>query len=171
MTSRVLMRPLIFAATVLRAASITAQVPTMRPNAADSLLDHLVGKWTMVGQVRGKAVTYHLDAARTLRGRYVELHMVDAAPQSDYEARVVIGVDTTGRGFVAHWMDSFGASYSVPAGAGPLLPNAIQFSIPYPTGTFRDTFAFDPKAGTWHFRLEAFTNGRWSDFATYDVRR
>jgi hypothetical protein len=51
----------------------------LSPAPRDSLLQRLVGTWQMHGTVRGRAVTYRLEAARVLQGHFVELHLEDVA--------------------------------------------------------------------------------------------
>jgi len=142
------------------------------PAAMDSLLDHLVGQWQMTGTVRGRAATYSLDAARVLQGSFVELHMVDRAEPPAYEARVFIGVDTAGKRYIAHWLDRFGAAYSIPDATGSARGDTLELDFPYPSGAFRDTFAYDPRTDSWYFRLEAADSaGGWGLFADYQVLR
>jgi hypothetical protein len=135
-----------------------------------ALLDRLVGRWTMTGHVRGKPATYRLEAARTLGGSFVELHMTDTATPSGYEARVFLGHDPkTGR-LIAHWLDRLGAGFSIPHGAGAIRGDTLRFDIPYQDGPFRDTFVYRRGDGTWQFRLEAGDGaGGWKPFAEYQV--
>lgn len=56
-----------------------------------ALLTDLEGRWTMRGDVRGKPVTYTMEARPTLQGKFVELHMRDVQLPAQYEARVFIG--------------------------------------------------------------------------------
>jgi hypothetical protein len=156
------------AALGLLASPLGAQAPAQD---GDALLERLVGDWRMVGQVRGEPATYALTARRTLQGRFVELHMVDVSTPPQYEARVFVGVDSAGR-VVAHWMDSFGAAFSIPHGEGRIAGDTVRFEIPYADGPFRDTFILDRRTGRWRFVLEAGDGkGGWSLFAEYDVRR
>lgn len=138
---------------------------------ADSLLDRLVGTWEMRGTVRGSAVTYRLEARRVLEGRFVELHMQDVSKPPGYEARVFIGADSTGR-IVAHWMDVFGAAFSVPPGYGSARGDTLEILFQYADGPFRDRFVYHRRDGLWNFRLEsADGTGAWKLFAEYQVRR
>ncbi len=138
---------------------------------ADALLAQLVGRWRMAGEVRGRPVMYDLVVQRTLAGRYVELHMRDTARVPQYEARVFLGADTVRAGVLVHWLDSFGAAYSVPTGAGQVRGDTLEFTVPYPDGPFRDTFVFDRRQRRWMFRLESGArDGTWKLFARYDVR-
>lgn len=125
----------------------------------------------MSGDVMGKPVTYRMTAGPTLQGAFTEIHMNDMQVPSEYEARVLIGYDTESKSVIAHWMDSFGAKYSIPHGTGSVTNNSIQFTIPYKAGPFRDTFTYDPDTNTWLFVLEASRpDGSWTHFARYNVR-
>ena len=163
---------LAFSAMILGTAAMHAQArPTPRP-AADALIDHLIGNWRMAGNVRGTAVQYRLTAARTLAGKYVELHMVDTAKTPQYEARVFVGADTVPGGILVHWLDTYGAAYSVPPGVGAARGDTLQFQIAYPDGVFRDTFVYRADARSWHFRIESTDHkGGWKLFAEYEVTR
>ena len=113
----------------------------------------------MTGSVRGRPATYTLDATRVLQGRFVE-------------ARVFIGVDSVGGRYIAHWLDRFGAAYSIPHGTGDARGDTVLLDFPYPAGAFRDAFVYDRQSDTWHFRLEAAdSTGAWRLFAEYQVRR
>jgi hypothetical protein len=142
------------------------------PVALDSLLDHLVGHWTMTGSVRGQPATYTLETTRVLQGRFVELHMQDVHVPPIYEARVFIGVDSTGSRYIAHWLDNFGAAYSIPPATGLARGDTLILNFPYPDGAFRDTFAYDRRRDAWDFRLDAAdSTGAWRLFAEYRVLR
>jgi hypothetical protein len=102
----------------------------------------------------------------------VELHMRDVRRPSAYEARVFIGADTTAGHLIAHWLDNFGAAYSVPPATGEVRGDTLLLAFPYPTGAFRDTFVYLRTTDRWHFRLEAADSvGGWRLFAEYDVQR
>jgi hypothetical protein len=142
------------------------------PAAMDSLLGHLVGQWQMTGTVRGHPATYSLDAMRVLQGSFVELHMVDVSQPPVYEALVFIGVDSANGRYIAHWLDRFGAAYSIPHANGSARGDTLWLDFPYPSGAFRDTFVYDPGRDGWYFRLEAAdSTGGWGPFAEYQVRR
>jgi hypothetical protein len=145
---------------------------TANPATMEGLLDRLVGKWQMTGSVRGRPVTYTLDATRVLQGRFVELHMEDVNRPPAYEARVFLGVDSAGSRYIVHWLDRFGAAFSIPHATGHARGDTIVFTFPYPTGAFRDTFVYDPRGDRWYFRLEsADSTGGWRLFADYHVQR
>lgn len=143
-------------------------------SARPALLQQLDGQWTMSGDVRGKPVTYSLEARPGLLGAFTELRMQDIQVPPKYAADVYIGYDDKTRALIVHWMDSFGAKYSIPHGTGELneKENRVQFTFPYEKGAFRDTLTFHPDAGYWTFLLESQqADGSWKQFAQYKVSR
>lgn len=168
------MKPLAVLTMLLLAAPLAAgaQDIVLREDPRPALLKQLDGEWLMEGDVLGAPVTYRLVAGPTLRARFTELHMRDVADPPQYEARVFLGFDAESGELIAHWMDDFGARYSIPHGTGRIDGSVLQFTIPYADGPFRDTFEFDQRNGTWHFRIEAGQpDGSWKHFARYEVRR
>ncbi|HHN74226.1 MAG TPA: hypothetical protein ENK10_03275 [Acidobacteria bacterium] len=125
----------------------------------------------MTGDVMGKPVVYDMLAGPTLAGAFTEIHMIDAKQPPEYEARVFIGYDDESDSIIAHWMDSFGARYSIPHGTGTLTADTIRFVVPYADGPFRDTLIYDEKGGAWQFVIEASQgDGSWKHFARYSVQ-
>ncbi|MFN0179248.1 MAG: hypothetical protein ACKVZ0_10650 [Gemmatimonadales bacterium] len=145
---------------------------SLDPGATDALLDRLVGSWTMTGTVQGEAVTYRMDAARTLQNRFIELHLIETSTPPAYEGRVFLGVDSATSRLIAHWLDAFGAGFSIPHAIGEARGDTLVFTFGYPSGPFRDTFAYHRRDDRWRFLLQsADSTGRWRLFADYDVRR
>lgn len=164
-------RAVVAAAMFLFAGALNAQEHPQIPD-RPALLKALDGDWVMSGDVKGEPVRYRMTAGPTLQGAFTEVHMADVQVPSQYEARVFIGFDQKSKTVIAHWLDSFGAKYSVPHGSGELGENTIRFTIPYATGAFRDTFTFNPATNTWQFVLEAAQpDGQWKHFARYTARR
>jgi hypothetical protein len=109
---------------------------------------------------------------RVLLAAFSELHMKDVQVPAEYEARVFIGWDAASGAVIVHWLDSFGGRYSIPHGTGKIAGNALEFTIPYADGPFRDTLVYDSKARSWQFVIEASQkDGLWKHFARYDIRR
>jgi hypothetical protein len=149
-----------------------AAEPPAPVEARPELLRALDGRWVMKGDVMGEPVTYSLVAGPTLQGRFTELHMTDAQDPPQYEARVFIGVAPEDGAVIAHWLDSFGAKFSVPHGTGVITGNTVQFTIAYADGPFRDTLTYDPGERSWTLVIEASQpGGAWRHFARYDIRR
>lgn len=153
-------------------APIHAQATAAGGDVRPEILHQLDGAWTMTGDVRGKPVTYRMVARPALHGTFTELRMQDVQVPAQYEAAVFVGYDAASKTIIAHWMDSFGAKYSVPHGSGDITGNVVTFTIPYPSGPFRNTWRFDPASATWQFALEAAQpDGSWKHFASYALRR
>jgi hypothetical protein len=123
----------------------------------------------MTGDIKGKPVTHKMVAGPTLQGAFTEIYMKDV--ESKYEARVLIGYDAESNSAIVHWIDSFGAKYSIPHGTSSARDNSIQFTFLYGSGPFRDTFTYNSDTNTWLFVLEASqSDGTWKHFARYNVR-
>lgn len=153
-------------------ASAPASTPAAAPDVRPALLRQLDGEWTMTGDVRGKPVTYRMVAGPALQGTFTEMRMKDVQVPAQYEAAVFVGVDAAGKTVLAHWMDSFGAQYSIPHGTGQIAGDTIEFTIPYASGPFRNTWRYDAATASWRFALEAAQkDGSWKHFARYEVKR
>lgn len=128
---------------------------------------------TLTGTVGSRHVTYRLEAAWVLQHRFLELHMRDVAnTPPKYEARVFIGPDTLPGRVLAHWLDSFGAVYSVPPATGRVAGDSLTLDFPYPEGAFHDTFVYDSHSETWTIHLDAADGaGGWKRFAEYRAPR
>lgn len=142
--------PAFVAALILLAAGcVHAQSLPNATGARPEILKALDGNWIMSGDVMGKPVTYTLVAGPTLQGTFTEMHMTDVQVPSEYEGRVFIGYDPASKSVIANWMDSFGATYSIPHGTGHMTGNTIEFTIPYKDGPFRDTLTYSPEKASW----------------------
>jgi hypothetical protein len=148
-----------------------AQSPAAARAQRDSLLDLMVGEWSASGTTRGERARYRIVAHRILDDKYVDLRMVDAAHKPpQYQAMVIIGEGANPGEFIAHWIDNFGAQYSVPPGTGTRRGDTLSIDFPYTDGTFHDTFAYDRASRSWRWKIEsADGKGGWKPFADYDV--
>lgn len=161
-------------ALILLATAIpsSAQVVTPTNEARPTILRALDGSWRMSGDVRGKQVTYSMSAGAALQGTFTEMRMKDVQVPAQYEAVVLIGFDKASQTVIAHWMDSFGAKYSIPHGTGQITGNSIQLLFPYQSGNFRNTMTYNNDTASWTFVLEsAQPDGSWKHFARYEVNR
>ena len=138
-----IMRTLFISFTLL--LLIACQTKTSKSELNDprpDLLKKLEGKWRMVGHVMGDSVEYKLNVISVLSGVFTELHMVDIFDPPQYEALVFIGYDSTKNVIISHWLDSFGALYSIPHGTGIIDSNKIEFVVPYEERPFRDILTY-----------------------------
>ena len=137
-----------------------------------TLLQKLDGNWVAIGDIMGKPVQYTVVNAPALQAQYTEISMNDVQVPSQYEARIFIGYDSDSNQVIAHWMDSFGAQYSIPHGTGTLSENEIEFIVPYPSGSFKDKFVYSPADDSWTLQITAQKpDGSWQHFARYTFSR
>lgn len=136
----------------------------------DDFLNHLVGTWTMTGQILGKPATHRITADWTLNHQFLHVHEKDTADPPAYEADAYIGYDNTSERYVAHWLDVFGGRYSEPLGYGKRDGNSIRFVFEYPDGPFVNTFVWKPELGKWQFVMESKnSDGKWTNFGKLDL--
>lgn len=158
--------------TVLALFSSLALADDLPQKSRPDLLSALDGHWVMIGDVRGKPVKYTLSAAPILQGKYSELQMKDVNIPAKYEAKVIIGSSQDGGSLIVHWIDSFGASYSVPHGIGQVLGDTIEFSFSYSGGKFRDVLRKNNTTNSWSLKIEAEQkDGTWQHFAQYEITK
>ena len=152
---------------------IACQTKTSKSELNDprpDLLKKLEGKWRMVGHVMGDSVEYKLNVRSVLSGVFTELHMVDIFDPPQYEALVFIGYDSTKNVIISHWLDSFGALYSIPHGTGIIDSNKIEFVVPYEERPFRDILTYYNENGEWTFLIESKSDSvNWKTFAEYKI--
>src|SRR6476469_3378413 len=86
-------------------AFVTPRLGAQSPAQMDSLLQRLVGTWDMAATVRGRTAKQSLRVERALQKKFVQLHILDLGKPPAYEAMVMIGVDSSGSRYIAHWMD------------------------------------------------------------------
>lgn len=138
----------------------------------DALLDKLVGKWDLAGQIGKRNVKNDFSAEWSLNHQFVELSFVDASNPPAYTARVFIGYDCVSERYVVHWLDSFGARFSETLGYGKRSGQEIEFRFEYADGPFLNKFTYDPKSDEWHFHLTRKDDkGQWVVFADQYLRR
>jgi hypothetical protein len=149
-----------------------AKEPTSANGQRPSILKALDGNWVMSGDVMGRPATYNMVAGPALHGTFTEMRMKDVQVPEKYESAVFLGYDAATESVIAHWMDSFGAKASIPHATGRIDGNTVQFTFPYKSGQFRDTFTYNPETSSWVFLLEsAQPDGSWKYFARYAVER
>jgi hypothetical protein len=130
----------------------------------DDLFTNLEGEWILTRQIRGTEVRNTLTASWVLQHQFLLLRMRDTAAPPQYEADVYIGYSNAAKEYVAHWIDNFGGHFSA-VGRGKRQGNTVEFRFEYPSGPFFNTFAWDPKSGTWSCHLESV--GRDGTRATF----
>jgi hypothetical protein len=142
-----------FLTLLLASCTSQPQAAPARPPLQDDLLDRLVGRWAIARAVRGTTVPNEMEAHWVLGHQFVQMHMTDPNSPPQYEAIVLIGVDTEKRRYVAHWCDTFGGGYSS-IGYGTRTGDSVEFVFGYDDGPFYNTFTWRPQDHSWTFRGE-----------------
>jgi hypothetical protein len=120
----------------------------------DDLISNLEGRWKISRQIRGTTVENAASATWVLNHQFLQLHMMDVASPSTYEAIVLIGYIYSDKQYVAHWTDTFGAKFSA-LGKGTRKGNSVEFRFEYQDGPFFNTFTWYPEHKEWILRMES----------------
>jgi hypothetical protein len=163
----------VFAAALLLATPAFAQQATFQ----DPLVDHLAGKWVLIGQMDRGSVTHDVTAEWVLAHQYLELHEVSREKNKDgapvYQASVYIGWDATKRIYDCVWLDDYGSistqslGYATPDGASI----AFVFQDRDDPGRFHTTFAWHAGDGSWSMDMDQEANGKLTPFARTVLKR
>jgi len=152
-----------------------AQLPGP-PEWHDGLVDHMVGTWTIEGNVMGAPAHHTVTAEWVLNHQFLRIYEKTSpdAPSSEkrYEAIWFIGYDDVSEKYVEHLMDIFGARFSESLGYGTRDGDSIRFVYEYPDGPFRTTYRWNPQQGSWQWLMEEKDkNGKWITFADFKLKR
>ncbi len=138
----------------------------------DSLLDRLIGTWTVTRRVHGRTTTVVAEAEYVLNHQFVRLHYHADSTATPYEAIVFIGYDNTRRRYVAHWLDVGGGRWSETLGFGVPVPAGIRLDFVYPEGPFENTLTFDATTGGRQSVMRQKNRGApWSSFGDEHFRK
>lgn len=142
------------------------------PSPDNTYLDDLRGPWIMQGTFGNKAIKYDAVGTRVLGGAWVQLHIVDAAKPSKYQAEVFLGYDDEAGDFIIHWPDTWGAAGARVVATGHRDGERLVVVFPYAAGPLRDTFQRDRAGGTWNVLVESQAkDGTWSPFGNFRLTR
>ena len=152
----------------------------------DSLLDQLVGKWNVTGNIAGQSIKHFCEADWVLNHQFLRVHFIDVGsrkPQDQrdnkehehppYEAMVFVGYDNMSERYVVHWLDIFGGRFSETLGFGARKNDeSIKFSFEYPPGPVHNTFTRNPLKDLWSVLIEEKDDkGKWIVFANEVLER
>jgi hypothetical protein len=80
----------------------------------ESLLNRMIGKWVLQGQIDGKETTHDIDAEWVLNHEYLRLHEVSRERNANgdpaYEAIVFFSWDAHSGEYSCQWLDSTGVA-------------------------------------------------------------
>jgi hypothetical protein len=167
-TLRALSPLLVLATTRLAAQSLPA----------DSVFDHLVGRWVLRGVIARQQTTHDVTFEWLLGREYVQMHEVsrERGPggKPTYEAVVLFGRDPRSGEYACLWLDNTGASAFDPQGigrgsvAGDSLPFLFRYTS---TDSFHTTFIYDRRADSWEWHMDNDSAGVRRPFARVTVTR
>ncbi|MGH7022159.1 MAG: hypothetical protein ACREEB_01060 [Caulobacteraceae bacterium] len=173
-------RPLYVIVVVLCASLWTsASARAIESNAEPhpNLLDKLVGKWVLKGELAGKQTVHDVQASWVLNDRYVRLDEVsrdiDDHGRPAYEASIFIGWEPRSQTYTCIWLDST----AVDAGGGSCVakptPNRIPFLFLNKAGAviFANTFVYNPGVDHWEWKLDDVSKGKRTPFGRVILSR
>ena len=128
-------------------------LPVEKEEFRDSFLEKLLGNWKITLKIGAEVSENSMEADWLLNHKFLRLHMKDKAVPGQYEALVFVGFDNNKGKYVAHWLDTFGGTFSA-VGYGEKRENQIEFKFEYPDQPFFNTFSYEEKSGRWTFTGE-----------------
>jgi len=140
---------------------------------SDDLLERLVGKWKISGNMVGRKLEQQADIKWVLNHQFLQIHFLDASPMPQdhtpkYDALVYLGYDNMSERYVIFWLDVFGGRFAETIGFGTKpSPDSIKFVFQYPDGPLHNTFSYNRENRTWTIKIvQKDAKGKWIDFAT-----
>jgi hypothetical protein len=142
----------------------------------DDLVDHMVGKWKLSGQITGRDAHHEVEAQWVLNHQFLQIQEKTeaGAPSSEkpYGAIWFLGYDPVSERYVLHLIDVFGGRFSETLGYGTRDGNSIRFVFEYSDGPFHTTYRWRPEANTWQWLMEQKNkDGKWTNFADLTLAR
>lgn len=163
--------------TVFLSASVPARLAAQTPAPwHDDLVEHMMGSWTLGGQVMGREAHHEVQGEWVLNHEFLRVHEKTAAgaPSDEhaYEATWFLGYDAVSERYVLHLFDVFGARFSETLGYGTRDGDAIRFVFEYPDGPFHTTFRWSREKDSWEWLMEQKNKeGKWTNFADLTLTR
>ncbi len=136
----------------------------------DPLLDNMVGRWVLTGEVAGHSARHLVEAEWVPNHQFLRIHEKDdASPMASvpsYEAIIMVGYDNTSERYVVHWVDIYGGRFSETLGYGSRSGDDITLTFEYPDGPFHTTFRWRPDSRSWEWMMQQKNKeGKWTQFA------
>src|SRR5258708_571476 len=101
-----ILKLLVSIALVIGPLSVLAQYT----QSADTLLDHMVGKWLLKGKIAGAPIEHDITAAWVLGHKYIQLKETSRGKQADgtpsYGAIIFISLDKSKKQYDCLWLDN-----------------------------------------------------------------
>ena len=144
-------------------------------NSAADLLNKLVGRWDLTGQMGQTPLQQRVECHWVLGGLFVQLHFISVLPppkgNTPYEALYHIGYNEHQGIYVLHLLDTFGVGTSCIVGIGKREGDSIPFVFEYEDGPFTNRLSWDAGTETWTFEQTHLQGGAVHVFATKRMMR
>jgi hypothetical protein len=146
--------------------------------AAAALMNHLVGRWTMVGTLGGKQATHEADVRWVLNREYVEFHETsrergpDGGPK--FEAIVFLAWYAKTSEFMCMFLDNTVGGGLSPEGIARGKPSGNAIPLIFTLSaheSLHTTFTYDPAADSWRMTIDDVTDGKAARFGDMTLRR
>ena len=132
----------------------------------DSVLQRLVGRWTLQGSIRGRDATYEMRARWVLDHQFVRINL----RHPRYRATIYLGRDHISSRYVLHWLDVGGGRLSQTLGYGHVVGGALEVVLEYPSGPSRVTLTLNSKGGPQSVLVTDYRGDQASEVAQFVVR-
>jgi hypothetical protein len=155
----------------------TAFVRAQQKPLDSPLLDHLVGKWVLHGEVAGQQTTHDVEAGWVLHHQYLEIREVsrekDQNGKPQYEATVYVGWNEPTGQYAAVWLDTYGGISPGSIGIAERRENQLTFIFKNEKGavTFRNAFVYDQKENSWAWSMDNVEGGISQPFGRFTLTR
>lgn len=155
----------------------TSRAPDAMPAAQRDMLEHMVGRWVLTGEIAGEATTHDVEATWVLQGICVRITEVSRERGADglpaYEATIFVGWLERANRYVCIWLDNTEVASGEVTCLAPHTPDAIPFEFRDGEGAliFTNTFSYDRTHDTWQWRMVNTTNGREDVFGVVTLAR
>lgn len=145
-------------------ASVSAQAQPVPLQ--DPFLDNFVGEWRVERNMGKRGVQQtSVHCEWVLNHQFIAFRYGASDAKPEYEAFVYIGFDDAAKGYVCHWVDVFGATYSE-LGRGQLDDKHLALEFKFgKDGELTNRFTFDPQTKTWTSLIRQIKKGEWTTFA------
>ena len=135
------------------------------------MLDHLVGKWVLTGEIGHKKTTHDISAEWVLEHQYLEIHETSRERKTDgapaYDATIYIGWDAPTKRYACVWLDDFGDISTQSIGRANLDGDSIPFVFidVGDDNRVHTTFAYQRAANRWTMNIDQGPEGNLQPFA------
>lgn len=147
------------------------------PAASRQMLERMIGRWVLTGEIAGQAATHDVEADWVLQGKYVRITEVSRESGDDglpaYEATIFVGWLASADRYVCLWLDNTEVASGEVTCLAPQAPDAISFEFRDAQGAliFTNTFSYDAAHDAWRWRMVNTSEGRQDLFGDVTLRR